>query len=474
MKKINFKKIKDLSVGKLIAIMFLIVFALTWVIKTATVADGKITVSGTSPLGLLDLIRIPFGTAVNFIHVGLLIVVIGGFYGILNETGVYSKIVKKLESTLSKKFLIVSMLVLILLSAMLGINFLLFALVPFIATILFRLGYDKVTVMAATIGSILIGNVGALYSSYINTPVKWFLQLDVHNQIIFKIVALAIMTLLYVVYVVSRADKKKVTKKELEIPLYEDKVSSKKSIVPLVVILIVGFLFSIMAMYDWFYTWDISIFKEFHETLPTITVFGYPLFSNLIGSVNFLGNWTIYDLTILLTFLSILITWIYGIKVNVAIEKFLDGAKKMVKPAFFVIMSNIIFYAISVTQSSSNISYNIFDMILDLTVGFNIFITMLVTMVASIFYMDFTQFSSIFSSVVKVNIVNTSSFPVIALIMQFIHGLMMFILPTSSMLVLGLVYFNVSFKEWITYIWKILLQITAISVIIIILANMFI
>lgn len=473
MKKFSLK-VKELSVGKLISIVFLIMFALTWVIKTATVADGKITVSGTSPLGLLDLVRIPFGTAVNFIHIGLLIVVIGGFYGILNETGVYSKIVKKSETLLSKNFLVISMIVLILLSSMMGVNFLLFALVPFIATVLFRLGYDKITVMAATIGSILVGNVGAVYSSYVNTPLKWFLQLDVNSQILFKVVALAAMSLLYIMYVVSKANKKKVSKKELEIPLYEEKVSTKKSIVPLVIILIIGILFSLVAMYDWLYTWDIAIFQEFHENLPTLTVFGYPLFSNLLGSGNFLGSWTIYDLTILLAIMSVLITWIYGIKTEVAINKFVDGAKKMVKPAFFVIMSNIVFYAISVTQASSNISYNIFDMILDLNTGFNMFITMLGTIIGSIFYMDFTQFASTFSSIIRINIVNTSVYPVISLIMQFIHGLMMFILPTSSMLVLGLIYFNVSFKEWISYIWKILLQLTAIALIVIILSNMFI
>lgn len=356
MKKISFKKVKELSLGKLIALTFAIVFALTWFIKTATItSEGKFQVGDFNPLGLMDFFRIPFGTFVNFIHLGLLVVIVGGFYGILNETGVYSKIVKKVEASLSKQFLIFTMLLFILLSSLVGANLLLFVLVPFMATILFRIGYDKITVMAATIGSILVGNITATYSSYITTPVKWFLNLDIHNQILFKFVALVTMSLLFILFVTSRASKKKVSKKELDIPLYEDKVSTKKSALPLIIILVIGLLFSFVAMYDWLYTWDIKFFQELNETLRGITVFDYPIVSGLMGTSNILGSWTIYDLTILLAILSVLITWVYGIKAEVAFDKFLAGAKKMIKPAFFVIMSNLAFYVIQVTQGSSNI-----------------------------------------------------------------------------------------------------------------------
>lgn len=465
---------KKLGILKLLSIVFLVVVALTWFIKTGAVGTTGFTLGDHAPLGFFDLIRIPLGTTLNFIHVGLLIITIGGFYGIVNETGVYTKIVKSVESKLGNKFLIISMITLMLLSALTGLSFLLVVLVPFLATILLKQGFDKITVMAATLGSILIGNIGALYSTNITTPVKYYFQFGVNSQIVAKLLMLVIAGGLYTFYVYKRSIKKKVAKKDLDIPLFEDKTSKTKSALPLVLVLVIGFIFMVVAMYDWLYTWDINFFKDLHETLPTLTVFNFPIVSNLIGNVNYLGGWSIYDLSIVLILLSGILTWVYGIKKEVAVEKFFDGVKKMIKPAIYVVLANIVFYAIQVTQGDANIFYTIGNAFMEISTKFNIVVSTIVAFIGGIFYPDFMQYSNVFARLAAVSSIGTNSYPIFALVLQFINGVSMMILPTSSLLIFGLVYFDISFKEWAGYIWKILLQIFAIALIIIILANMFI
>ena len=50
----------------------------------------------------------------------------------------------------------------------------------------------------------------------------------------------------------------------------------------------------------------------------------------------------------------------------------------------------------------------------------------------------------------------------------------MLLFPTSMMLIAGLSYVEVSYKEWIKYIWKFLLSILAIILIVLVIATLFI
>ena len=55
--------------------------------------------------------------------------------------------------------------------------------------------------------------------------------------------------------------------------------------------------------------------------------------------------------------------------------------------------------------------------------------------------------------------------PVITTILQAGFGLVMMILPVSVILVAGLKFLDVSYKEWFKYIWKLLLMLFVIIII---------
>ena len=60
------------------------------------------------------------------------------------------------------------------------------------------------------------------------------------------------------------------------------------------------------------------------------------------------------------------------------------------------------------------------------------------------------------------------------MMIQVLHGIVMMIIPTSILLVAGLSYMKISYKEWFKYIWKYLLEVLVIGIIIFIIVAMFI
>ena len=141
---------------KVLGITFLVFVLLSFVLPAGSYSSGTFTSLTTIPVGLYDLIRTPLITIATFIQYGLLFLAIGGFYGVLNETSAYSKLIEKITKKFKHKrvwFLIISVLVFTILASLFGSLNVLFILVPFMTTILLKLGYSKITSLVSTVGS---------------------------------------------------------------------------------------------------------------------------------------------------------------------------------------------------------------------------------------------------------------------------------------------------------------------------------
>ena len=105
---------------KAIGICFLIFVLLSWVIPTGSYATGEYVKANISAVGLIDLLYYPIVTFGTFIQYGVLFLVLGGFYGVMNKTGVYKKMVDAIVSKFEGKeklFLILTISLLALVSA---------------------------------------------------------------------------------------------------------------------------------------------------------------------------------------------------------------------------------------------------------------------------------------------------------------------------------------------------------------------
>ena len=170
-------------------------------------------------------------------------------------------------------------------------NLPLFILVPFFAAVILTLGYNKLTAMLSTVGAILVGNIGATYSTDISYYINNYLNLGVNNEILTKIIFLIIITFLFIMFILkgtkikTNSKKNKKNENNMEsIPLYEVN-SKKKSTIPLIVIFIVCFVLLIVNMINWEGIFNITWFSEVYNQITSIKIGDYSIVSNLIGTI---------------------------------------------------------------------------------------------------------------------------------------------------------------------------------------------
>lgn len=474
------KKEKNSKYGllKVLGISFLVFAVLTWIIPTGTYSGSTYTAGETSPVGLYGLFLNPlysFGIFVQYIVVFL---AIGGLYGVMNKTGVYSKLVEGISSKFENKktlFLIITMISFILFTSLVGSQVALFVFVPLFIAVLLTLGFDKVTALAATAGSILVGTMGSTYGT--GVVFKSFLSMDANNGILYKLAFLVIISALYILFIVSKnkktakevvveekpkrgrkkktdevLEKKEEKVKKVDIPLYDGN-KEEKSLIPLVIILVITALLIFGGMFNWYYTFGIELFNNIYESIMSFEIGGVAIFAKILGEIPQIGYFGNYDLAAILLIVTALIGWIYSVKFNDFIESFVNGAKKMIMPAIYVMFAAIIFAVM--VNSDANISATITNFIFELVEEFNVLVMSLAGLVGSYFYNDFPYLiNSMYGVLGNFDAV---IYPVISIILNATYGLAMLVLPVSVILVAGLRYMNISYKEWIKYIWKFLL-----------------
>lgn len=475
---------KKYSLLKIIGLMFLVVVVLTWIIPNGGYTNGKFVLGDTAPAGIFDLPLIPLMSLASLLQYGLLIVLIGGLYGVINKTGVYSNLINKIVSKLKGKekiFIIITIITLSLISSFLGLSFSLLIIVPFLITIMIKLGLSKVTSLVSSIGSILIGNIGAIYSSDINYHINSILLLNLNDEIFTKIIFLILIVFLLIMFVLKdmkqgikvKKNTKKENKEELILPLYEEN-KKKKSAIPLIVIFLLSFIFLSLNMINWEGMFNVTFFKEIYNNIMSIKIGNYPIVSNILGSVQTFGAWSLYDMCIFLIIMTIIIGWLYSLKLEEFIDGLKCGVKEMLVPAFYVTIANIIFITLIRLQSSSNIYYTMTNGLLGVSDSLKVIMMPVVSLIGGFFFNDMSILMGVLESPITILITDTTKYPLIGMIIQMIHGIVMFILPTSMLLITGLSYLKISYKEWIKYIWKYVIQILLVSLAIIMIVGYFI
>lgn len=475
---------KKFDLLKILGITFLVVLLISWVIPAGVFSSGAFkSLDSTVTIGLYDIVRTPAITIATFIQYGLLFLAIGGFYGVLNKTGVYSKLVDRFVTKWeknSRKFLIITIITFILLTSIIGLPNVIFILVPFFVAILLNLGYNKITAFAATVGAILVGQIGTTFGFSIWGFLKVVFELNMTTLLLVRTILLVMLTILFVIVVIkntktevvkvedSKPKKGKKTveeKKEtpkVEIPLYEKK-ESKKGYMPLIIISVLMLIVLVLGLYNWFYAFKFEAFTNLNEAIMGYEFNGYPLFANLLGSTSELGFWGNYDLIVILVVASLLIGWIYSVKFNDMIEGFKKGAKEMLPTALYAMLASVVFTAF-LNMADGNFVATIINKFISGSENFSLVGTIGSGLVSSFAFNDFYTMLNNFYSVFT--LYDSAVIPIIAFIFQTMYGIVMLIAPTSIYLLAGLAYLQVPYKEWAKYIWKFLLIVFAIVVVI--------
>lgn len=459
---------KKNSLLKAIGIAFLVYVLLSWIIPTGYFTSGKFTQSVIAPVGLLDMIRYPLITATSsvFVLTGLVILVIGGLYGVLNKTVAYQTMINNIAKKFKDKetkFLVITVLLFAIISSLTGLSLPLFVMVPMFAAIIITLGYSKSTAMLSTVGAILVGNIGSTYGFNIAGYIT-YLTNDINKLIVFRIVLFVLATAL-LLFTVIKSSKKEKTKEEI-ILFEKTKEKSKKSSTPLIITLSIMMLLIVVGMMNWSGVFKISLFSDIYKSVSGFSIAGYPVAKNIIGAAYGMGSWTNYELCLVLIISSIIIGLIYKLKFSEIAESFIEGAKKMVPVAIYTMLASIIFLLMNSSSTGYTLFATITNTLIDLTKGFNVITFSIVSFIGSFLYNDFPyMLSSIYDPITNLY---QDKLPIIGIITQSIHGLVQFIAPTSIILVAGLKYFDISYTEWFKKVIKFLLAVLLVVVIIII------
>lgn len=449
---------KKHNLFKVISLMFLSLIVLTWIIPVGTYSNGIFIKDKINPIGLFDLFRIPLMTIINFLQYGILIILIGSFYGVLNKTGSYSHLIETIIKKLKGKeriFLIINIIILTILNSIIGLPYAFLIIIPFLMTIILKLGFNKLTALISTIGSLLLGNIVSIYGSNIALSINSNLNLSLNSEVFTKIIFLCISIFLLIVFVLKETKNIKNTKKE-EVPLYEEN-NKKRNFIPLIVIFLISFIFILINMYNW-NSVNVTHISETYQN-----IFSNKIVSNIFGTVSIFGTWSIYDMCIVLLFVILIIGWVYSVKLDDIIDGMIKGAKEVLKVALYAVIVNIIFTSLYYLQTNSNIFYTITNFIFNLCGELKTLATILISILGSFFYNDISTLITVLARPIENIITDTTIYQVIGIIIQGVHGILMFILPTSILLVVGLSYLNISYKQWFKYIWKFLIQIMIIT-----------
>ena len=501
---------------------------LSWIIPVGTYTSGELTTNGIDPVGLIDLFNTPIQAFITFILYGVVFATIGGFYGVLEKTGALEKVTDSLGRVFKGKekgFLVLTIILFTVLSSVTGLILPLFVLVPLFAAVLFAMNYDKVTVLASTVGSLLVGSIASTYGFNITGYTANLLGIDMNNQIVAKIILLVVLiiALIFVALTSSKKNMKKelkeakMSKTEKEVkevketkssvtkevkkttkaasskkapntstkktstkkastkttgkkkttksksntkafavskPVKKVSEKSKVSAVPMVIIFLLMLILCLVGMYNWYYSFGLDVFSNIHEAIMGIEIKDFPIFEHLLSGVSELGYWSNIDLVVAMIIASAIIAWIYKLSLNEYIESFIGGVKKWLPTAIYAALASVILYILY--QASYNGTGTLVDTInakvFEFTDGFNVLTTVVASLLGSFFFNDLYYLLADLS--VFMSGFDAASLSVAGLLVQSVYGVAMLIFPTSVILIAGLSLFDVSYKEWMKYIWK--------------------
>lgn len=450
---------------KAIGIVFLVYVVLSWIIPGGTFSSGVFTKGTTTPLGLGDIFLYPIATSIYqmFVLSALVVLSIGGLYGVLNKTGVLSSMVGSVAKKFKgheKLFIGLTTFFYSLASALLNLPLPLFLIIPFSVAVLVTLGFDKIKTFLATFGAIIVGSIATMvgYNMDGYNYVNYFLGVEIKSTILYSIILFVVVlaVLLFFVLKNTKVVKTKKTKKEEKeeaiIPLYNASAKAEKKPLAAIIIYILLILVAFVSMFNWSGI-GVEFFNKVYSSITEFEVNGFAIFAKLLGSISAFGYWGNYELVMLVVMASILIAWIYKLNVKESIDSFIDGVKEMVPVAVLVIMANILLY--TVNSSQTPYFQTILNAFINLSDKFNYFVVAGFSAIGSIIYSSYPYLLYAIYDPMTANFAD--NLPIITITIQAIYGLCSLIVPTSVMLVMGLKYMNISYKEWFKNAWKLLL-----------------
>ena len=456
--------IKKHSLLKILSILLLLLTLVSYILP------GR---DGIEQIGIADILSNYFSIVLqNFSYIVLFILTIGGFYGVLNKTPAYKKLLDNIVTSLkplNRKVIYIIIIIFAAITALTGMTIPLFIFVPFVVSIILLLGYDKLVAMSATIGSIIIGYIGGIFvnftnpNTYLVNTYEEFLGLENKFENVFPKLLLLLVGMALLIYFVNKYIKNVEEKKvkyefsnNSELLIAEVKGSYKDiKTWPLIVILSLTFAILVLGMVPWNGLFNITVFTKFHTWLIGLKIKDVAILPTLISSdLPALGEWSTTQnllasyvyMAMLLVFATLIIALVNKVKANEAIDNFVEGSKKMLPVVALITIA----YTVLVCAYNNGF----IEAIIESYGKFNYVISSLLAFLGCILNVDTIWImAGVFGNITSL-ITDESILGSVAVLFQGIYGIFTLVGPTSLILIIGLTYLDIPYTTWLKYIWR--------------------
>ncbi len=472
---------------KVLLIVLLVVILGSWFLPVVTVQNGAFAkATESTKIGLFNLASYTGIVFQVFGPVIIYVLSIGGLYGVLYRVPQYRTLLDKIANGFEGKewlFMTIVGVLFAALSSMAGLSVVLLVFFPFVISIILLMGYDKITAAMLTVGSVIAGLIGSVFSANdVNALSLIFQQSGIENaknlasmDALWKILLLVLSLALVLVNTILYAKKHKTKKNELkDSTLVPKKVKgNEKPVYPLVIVLDVLLVVLALAFISWNLL-GVDVFTNM--TTGFVKPTGSSFVKGLYGGINTVlgvtldnafGLWTLTDAALAVFLAAFVIALIYKIKFNDFINCLTEGVKKALRPALLVTLA----YMVLVCIVTVPFEFSFLQHIINLNSGFNFIVMVLVAFVFCFFTVESYYGVVTAASYLMTDTVMTGNMGIISLIWQAMYGFTMLFAPTSVILLATLAYEDISYTSWMKAIWKLILELFVLILIVLLIFN---
>ena len=469
---------KKHSLVKVAGIMVLITVLLTWLIPQGMFSNGSLNVTEITRIGIFDFFTYGLLGMYYFTVLVTFVFVLGAFYEVLSRTKGYQNLTSSIAKIFKGKEILFVLVVSFILAAITAITneyIVVLSVVPFIITIMNKMGLDKITGFTTTFGAILVGTLGSVYNAKIvGITVNYFSNMGIDygfNTLLWvKLVMFFVSYIAFNVFAILHLLKERKNKKnEVMSDLFESKETNENSRSKswsIAIILVLVTVITLLAYLPWTSAFNTEWTTKALKAINECEIFGSTIFAFILGGVQAFGQWDIFGVQVTMLVAILVIKLVDKMSFNDIIESLGEGFKKVSKLVVILLICYLVLeFAVMYPVIPTMVDWflGLFSKASDKLVVILSTITGLFT---SMFTVEYQYTFSLIGQYLATNYANFTN--QIAFMLHSTYGLASMFSPASAILLMGLSYLGISYKEWMKYIWKFLVVMFVIIIILMI------
>ena len=457
------------DITKIALFMIGLTIILSWTVKQGYFSSGELVSNDITRIGIFDMTTYGLLGIYYFTVIVTFMFVLGAFYQFLSKLGAYQKLTDSISKKFKGKEILFSLITSFLLAAFASVfneYLVVIAFVPFFITLCTKLNMNKISTFVTTFGSVLVGIMASVLGSKIVGMNAQFFNVGYDKNVLEKVllfvlawIVYSLFNILYLKKATSKSSKKSSEEaKTLDIFESEAKDSKKSNPLALIIVLSLVLVITILAYLPWESVFNVDWFNKALTTINETKLFGVTIFNFILGNVGAFGAWDLFGIQSIMLIAIVILQICYKVSIDDTIEAFKDGFKKVGKLVIVLLLAYVVL--------EFAVMYPVIPTIVAGVLGktYNVFTTAIAGLTTGLFTSEYQYAANILTTFVADKY--ASNINAVSFILQSTHGLIAFLAPSSALLLVGLRYLEIPYKDWIKYIWKFLVAVLVLIIVI--------